>query len=208
MQAIPFFRDVNPSGVGGHILNISSIGGLLANPGYSFYHAGKFGQSICPRLKKSSVPTDSQTLIVALEGFTEALAKEMLPEWNIKATIIEPGGFRTEWGGSSMETIPSLPVYRQAHAPSEAVRQMIDPKSFIGDPKKCGQTLYEVGCRKDLPIRLQLGTDALLLARLKTQKTVEATLKPELQEIAHSTNADDIDKTQVIAGLEALWRDM
>ncbi|KAK7692851.1 hypothetical protein QCA50_004486 [Cerrena zonata] len=183
-RAIPFFRDVNPPGVGGHFLNISSIGGILANPGYAFYHAGKF----------------------ALEGFTESLTKEMLPEWNIRATIIELGGFRTEWGGSSMITIPSLPVYQQAHAPSEAMRRIVVPENFVGDPLKCGQALYKLGGRKDLPIRIQLGTDALLMARLKTQKTIDDTLKPEMEEIAHSTTADGVDKAQVIANLETAWR--
>lgn len=42
-QAIPFFRDANPPGVGGHILNITSVGGFIGNPGFAFYHAGKFG---------------------------------------------------------------------------------------------------------------------------------------------------------------------
>ncbi|CAL1707779.1 unnamed protein product [Somion occarium] len=80
-RAIPFMRDINPSGQGGHILNISSSGGHQAHPGIAFYNAGKF----------------------ALEGLTESLSKEMLPEWNIiKATIVEPGGFRTSWGHSSL----------------------------------------------------------------------------------------------------------
>lgn len=144
----------------------------------------------------------------ALEGFTDSLSKEMLPEWNIKATIVEPGGFRTEWAKSSLITIPSLPVYKQAHAPSELTSQLVDPQKFVGDPVKCGQALYKIGVKKDLPIRIQLGTDSLLMVRLASQKTAENTTKAEVEELAHSTNADGIDKAQVMAGLEHVWKNL
>ncbi|KAJ5538336.1 NAD(P)-binding protein [Penicillium frequentans] len=60
-EALRIFREVNPKGQGGTIVQVSSIGGFLTAPGHSFYHASKF----------------------ALEGFTKSVAKELRPEWNI-----------------------------------------------------------------------------------------------------------------------------
>ena len=65
----------------GHIVNISSMGGLIGFPGIGYYNATKF----------------------AVEGFSEALAKETAP-LGIKVTIVEPGPFRTDWAGRSLKT--------------------------------------------------------------------------------------------------------
>jgi len=65
---------------GGSIQQVTSIGGQRGVPMFSIYCASKF----------------------AVEGYTEALAQEIKPEWNIKLTCIEPGGFRTDWAGRSM----------------------------------------------------------------------------------------------------------
>ena len=70
----------------GRILQISSIGGRVGGPGLTMYQAAKFG----------------------LGGFTEALAREVAP-LGIKVTVVEPGGFRTDWGGSSMSCAASIP---------------------------------------------------------------------------------------------------
>jgi NAD(P)-dependent dehydrogenase (short-subunit alcohol dehydrogenase family) len=66
---------------GGVIQQVTSIGGQVGVPLYTSYCASKW----------------------AVEGFTEALSKELKPEWNIKLTCVEPGGFRTAWAGGSME---------------------------------------------------------------------------------------------------------
>jgi NAD(P)-dependent dehydrogenase (short-subunit alcohol dehydrogenase family) len=63
----------------GHIVNVSSVGGLMAFPATGYYHASKF----------------------AVEGFSESLALEVAP-LGIKVTIVEPGRFRTDWAGRSM----------------------------------------------------------------------------------------------------------
>ncbi|KAI0072706.1 NAD(P)-binding protein [Panus rudis PR-1116 ss-1] len=180
-KAIPFFRDVNPPGVGGHILNIASIGGYQGGASLAFYSAGKF----------------------ALEGFTESLAREMLPEWNIKATIVEPGGFQTAWARSSLVELPSLPVYKQEHAPSEQMRRVRNPDMFIGDPAKAAQALLKIAGRKDLPIRIQLGTDSVFMVRSKAQRTLNDTLNPEWEALAHSTNRDGVDKDKVLEMFKA-----
>ena len=73
---------------GGRILQVSSIGGISAFAGLSAYHASKW----------------------ALEGFSQALAQEV-GDFNIKVTLIEPGGFSTDWGGASAKWADPLPVY-------------------------------------------------------------------------------------------------
>lgn len=72
----------------GHILQVSSIGGISAFPNIGAYHASKW----------------------ALEGFSQALAQEVA-EFGIKVTVIEPGGFSTDWGGASARHSDSNPAY-------------------------------------------------------------------------------------------------
>src|SRR6201996_1363385 len=74
----------------GHILQISSIGGRIGNPGLTMYQAAKFG----------------------LGGFSEALGKEVAP-LGIKVTSVEPGGFRTDWATASMSFAPEVEGYEQ-----------------------------------------------------------------------------------------------
>jgi short-subunit dehydrogenase len=50
----------------------------------------------------------------ATEGFTEVINKEFKPEWNIYETIIQPGGFRADWSGSSMVHTTELPEYQDS----------------------------------------------------------------------------------------------
>jgi short-subunit dehydrogenase len=68
--------------VGGHILNISSAGGFNANPSMAYYNASKFGMSVL--ILFANHPLTNK---LALEGFSEALSKEILPEWNIRVTM-------------------------------------------------------------------------------------------------------------------------
>ena len=78
-KALQIMRDRN-SPTGGRILQISSMAGQRGMPTFSIYCSSKW----------------------AIEGFTEAVSKELKPEWNIRVTCIEPGGFRTDWAGRSM----------------------------------------------------------------------------------------------------------
>lgn len=115
-EALVFMRDINPPGLGGRILNISSMVGYFANPVFGLYSAAKF----------------------AVEGFTESLNKEMLPEWNIKAIIIEPGRFKTEWWTSSMVTLPIPHQYADPDTPSSFIRGMLrsDQSAILPKPLK------------------------------------------------------------------------
>ena len=82
--ALPFLREQG----GGHILQVSCVGGLGASPGQGLYHASKWG----------------------LEGFSDALSQEVAP-FGIKVTLIEPGGFSTDWGGASAAHAAEMPAY-------------------------------------------------------------------------------------------------
>jgi NAD(P)-dependent dehydrogenase (short-subunit alcohol dehydrogenase family) len=86
----------------GHIIQISSIGGRVGSPGLAAYQSAKW----------------------AVEGFSEVLSKEVAP-LGIKVTIVEPGGFRTDWAGSSM-TIhpPARTMPRALHPCSNTARRI------------------------------------------------------------------------------------
>ena len=79
---------------GGLIQQITSIGGQRGVPLFSVYCASKW----------------------AVEGFTEAVSHELKPEWNIKLTCVEPGGFRTDWAGRSMMFADRHPAYDHMNA--------------------------------------------------------------------------------------------
>ncbi|EKM52014.1 uncharacterized protein PHACADRAFT_262462 [Phanerochaete carnosa HHB-10118-sp] len=176
-RAIPFMRDVNPAGVGGRILNISTCGGYSAVPTLSVYNGAKF----------------------ALEGLTESLRKEMDPSWNITATIIEPGGFRTEWGGKSLKVMPVHPKYADPNSPCAVFRKMTFDGSMkpIGDPQKAARTLVKIAGLADVPLRLQLGTECMVIVAGKAKETLANVEK--YADIAHSTNSDGVDKDAVLS---------
>ncbi|THG99449.1 hypothetical protein EW026_g2903 [Hermanssonia centrifuga] len=173
-EAIKFMRDVNPPGHGGRVLNVSSVGGYSANQTLAFYHAAKF----------------------ALEGFTESFTKEMLPEWNIKGVIIEPGGFRTAWPTDSMIRLPSLPQYKVPHSPSSIMQRAREAHKFIGDPSRAAKAMMQVASMEDPPLRIQFGTDSVLLVRNKALKTIKD--GERFEELSVSTDADDVDQSKVL----------
>ncbi len=82
-------------GSGGHIVNISSMTGLVANPPNAYYSSTKF----------------------ALEAVSEALSAEVAPPLGIKVTLIEPGAFRTDWASRSMKESGAPPITEYATWP-------------------------------------------------------------------------------------------
>lgn len=121
---------------GGRILQISSVGGRVGNSGLTMYQAAKFG----------------------LGGFTEALAVEVAP-LNIKVTSVEPGGFRTDWAGSSMTFAPRAEGYETT------VDNRIDyflRGGFVpmGDPVKAAKVMVELADNPAPPVHLILGSEA------------------------------------------------
>ena len=124
----------------GHFIQISSIGGRRASVGISAYQSAKF----------------------AVEGFSEALSNEVGP-LGIRVTIVEPGGFRTDWAGSSMR-IDQIREEYQATVGSFAQAFRKNADAARGDPAKAAQAVLRIASEKEPPLRLLLGTDAVFLA--------------------------------------------
>ncbi|KAI0056013.1 NAD(P)-binding protein [Artomyces pyxidatus] len=175
-QAIRFFREVNPKGHGGRILNISSTLGYDSHHTLAYYAAGKF----------------------ALEGFTEAVLREVLPEWNITGTIIEPGSFATNlWAPE--DVIPPHPAYGEK-GPTIQVRELFDKIPKIGDVAKAGQALLRIADAPALPRRIQLGTDAWVQVHAKANKTLKD--QEEWAAVSHSTNLNGYEPEVVMAEMQ------
>jgi NAD(P)-dependent dehydrogenase (short-subunit alcohol dehydrogenase family) len=137
----------------GHIIQVSSIGGRRASVGLSAYQSAKF----------------------AVEGFSEALSNEVGP-LGIRVTIIEPGGFRTDWGGSSMRIGEIREDYKATVGTYiEAAREHGD--AVRGDPAKAARAILQIASEKDPPLRLLLGSDAVFLAGIATAKRAEEDAK-------------------------------
>lgn len=147
IQAVlPFMRERRS----GHILNVTSMGGLMTFPGVGIYNASKF----------------------ALEGINEALSKEVRP-FGIKVTAIEPGAFRTDWAGRSLQrTVRTIEDYAATLEPLSAARAARSGKQ-PGDPRKAAQAILKVVASDQPPVHLLLGTDALGFVREKLKALQE-----------------------------------
>ena len=142
--------------------------------------------------------------LAALEGFTESLRKEMSPHWNIQATIIQPGGFNTDW--RNMTTLPLHPAYDTDNSPAKKHRSILIGNGtkggvpFIGSPEKAAKTFITLANkRKDLPLRVQFGSDSLAIVRHTAMKTISDGEK--LESVSHSTNVDGIDSNEYTKNL-------
>jgi NAD(P)-dependent dehydrogenase (short-subunit alcohol dehydrogenase family) len=130
----------------GHIFNISSIGGFSGNfPGFGIYCATKF----------------------AVAGFTESLAAEV-KAMGIKATVIEPGYFRTEFLTSGSLAVPSNPIdaYKEVRD-SQAAHQNDINNQQPGDPAKACDVIIAAAESEHAPLHLFLGPDAYAIANAK-----------------------------------------
>ena len=202
LQAVRIFREVNPPGDGGHIFNVSSAGGYFAQPSIPYYAAAKFGNAFSDLIYLQLLTRFFFSCLVALEGFTESLRKEMTPNWNIQATIIEPGGFDTEW--KNMTIIPPLPAYDTDNSPTKMRRTMLVGGSIpsIGSPIKAAKAFISLAeNRQDLPLRVQFGSDSLAIVQHTATKTISDGEKWE--SISHSTNVDGIDSKEYTKNLLA-----
>lgn len=128
----------------GHILNISSIGGLTASAGWGFYNSTKF----------------------AVEGISEALAAELAP-LGVHVTIVEPGPFRTDFlGRSSTVAKASIADYDSTARNAARFRANTHGKQE-GDPLRAVHAMMQVVDSPNPPLRLLLGADALKRLRAK-----------------------------------------
>ncbi|MCT9108558.1 oxidoreductase [Streptomyces mirabilis] len=125
----------------GHFLQFSSIGGRVGgSPGLSAYQTAKF----------------------AVEGFSEVLNAEVGP-LGIKVTIIEPGGFRTDWGGSSMTALPVSPAYEETVGAMNRYREQT-AATWPGDPARAAKIITDLVGLDEPPLRLLLGAGAVEMA--------------------------------------------
>jgi NAD(P)-dependent dehydrogenase (short-subunit alcohol dehydrogenase family) len=133
----------------GHLLQVTSIGGISAFPGIGAYHASKW----------------------AVEGLTQALAAEV-KDFGIKVTLIEPGGFATDWGGSSAAHSAQLSAYDEARAQREAARKA-RATSGPGDPKASAAALLELVDADEPPLRCFFGDSPLGIAKADYASRIE-----------------------------------
>jgi NAD(P)-dependent dehydrogenase (short-subunit alcohol dehydrogenase family) len=127
----------------GHILQISSVGGRIGNPGLSAYQSAKW----------------------AVGGFTEVLAQELAP-LGIRVTTLEPGGMRTNWGFTAKGAVPELlPGYQPSVG---ALLTLLE--GIVGqensDPAKVAAVVLQLARHPNPPVHLLLGSDALHYAGL------------------------------------------
>ncbi|MFE4061478.1 SDR family NAD(P)-dependent oxidoreductase [Streptomyces sp. NPDC059096] len=135
--ALPILREQG----GGTVVQFSSIGGHVGGtPGLASYQAAKF----------------------AVDGFTRALAAETAP-FGIRFLVVEPGGFATDWAGSSMRIPRVAPEYEPTVG--AMARTLAGPASGAGDPARAGEILVRVVKRPELPSHLILGAGAARMAR-------------------------------------------
>jgi NAD(P)-dependent dehydrogenase (short-subunit alcohol dehydrogenase family) len=128
----------------GHILNLSSIGGVTAGPGWGLYQGTKF----------------------AVEGLSEALAQEVAP-LGLRVTIIEPGPFRTDFlGRSGVEAAKRIDDYDATAGNARRYMTEQDGKQ-PGDPLKAAHAMMQVVDTPNPPLRLLLGAGALKRVRAK-----------------------------------------
>ena len=120
----------------GHILQFSSVGGRIGAPGRAAYSAAKWG----------------------VEGFSEVLAQEMALI-GVKVTIIEPGGFRTDFAGSSTTIEAGRSAYDAVVGKAARMQQDYDGKQ-PGDPRRGARAILEIVNSDAPPLRLALGSDA------------------------------------------------
>jgi NAD(P)-dependent dehydrogenase (short-subunit alcohol dehydrogenase family) len=147
--AIPLMRRQGT----GHILQFSSIGGRVGPTGRGAYAAAKWG----------------------VQGFSEVLAKEVGP-LGVKVTIIEPGGFRTDFAGASTKIAGDNPVYASTVGAVARFQREYDGTQ-PGDPARAAAVILEIAGLDDPPLRLLLGTDAVRAAEEAERARSEADRK-------------------------------
>jgi len=157
---------------GGRIVQVSSVGGLIAFPAMSLYHATKWG----------------------IEGFWESTAAD-IAGFDIGVTLVEPGVARTGFGGPSADMGTPLAAYDDA--PPGHLRRMLSgelpPMDAPGDPAKIARAIVDSVDQTPAPKRLTLGSDAYALATTALRERLSAL--EAARDLAYSTDADDYEAT-------------
>jgi NAD(P)-dependent dehydrogenase (short-subunit alcohol dehydrogenase family) len=142
--ALPFMREQGS----GHIIQVSSIGGITAFPMIGAYHASKW----------------------ALEAFTQSLAAEVAG-FGIKVTTIEPGGFSTDWAGDSAKHSPENPAYAEFR--EQVSKMRAGQAASRGNPATTGDVVLQLVDAAEPPLRVFFGTAPLGIAKAEYAKRIE-----------------------------------
>ena len=144
--ALPFLRAQGS----GHILQVSSIGGITAFPGIGAYHASKW----------------------ALEGFSQALAQEVA-DFGIHVTLVEPGGFATDWAGDSAKR--AEPARRRTTTSATRSRRHRKSRNSAGpgDPTASAAAVLRVVDADEPPLRIFFGAAPLGIAKADYARRIE-----------------------------------
>jgi NAD(P)-dependent dehydrogenase (short-subunit alcohol dehydrogenase family) len=134
----------------GHIVQLSSVGGAVGNPGHAAYATSKF----------------------ALEGMSEALAGEVAP-FGIRVSIVEPGPFRTNFAGRSMAFAEPIADYQDTPAGELRGRFRDQDGNQPNDPVRAAEAIITLVDRPDSPLRLPLGPEAVNRIRAKLTAQLE-----------------------------------
>ena len=143
----------------GHIIQVSSIGGVIAFPNLGIYHASKW----------------------AVEGMCESLSQEVA-DFGISVTLVEPGPFTTDWAQASAVRSEALADYDQVRAGFKAKTQTFER----GDPQATGEAIMQLCSMPNPPLRLMLGRMAWKVIEPAYQRRLSTwTDYLELAEQAH-----------------------
>lgn len=153
----------------GHVINMSSVGGLSGSAGWGLYNSTKF----------------------AVEGLTEAMSKELAP-LGIYATAVEPGRFRTNFHDASSLTIAGR-VIKDYQGSSGSMRAHISESNYTqpGDPVKLAKAVLSAATSKNPPLHLPLGKDCI-----KRYRDKAADFEKELEQWHHIAAFTDFDGLQ------------
>jgi NAD(P)-dependent dehydrogenase (short-subunit alcohol dehydrogenase family) len=157
--ALPVLREQRS----GHVINVSSVGGRTVAAGLGPYQTSKW----------------------AVEGFSGVLQLEVAP-LGIHVTIVEPGGFDTDWAGASM-TSHDL---REEYEASIGWRRQYRSEAFTppGDPAKAAQAILRISELPEPPLRLLLGSDAYEVVRVADRARIAS--DEQWEELTRSTDRD------------------
>jgi len=161
--ALPYLRAQR----GGHIIQVSSIGGVTAFANLGIYHASKW----------------------ALEGMSQALAAEVAP-FGVHVTIVEPGGYETDWLAAApySEQLDAYNPQREKFEVARAAR-----RADLSDPEASRSAILEIVDAANPPLRVFFGKDAFATARVEFEHRIaEWERWQPLAERAHSLNSAEI----------------
>jgi len=160
--AIPVMRKQKS----GHIFQVSSVGGRLAVPGNTPYHAAKW----------------------AVGGFSDALAMEVAP-FGVKVCTLEPGGIRTNWARRAGKNAPALlPEYEDSVGSLLKVLRSLEGRAE-GDPRKIAEVIVQLANSDEVPVRLILGVDAA--QRVQRAEAARASEAERFRHLTGSTVFED-----------------